>query len=65
MPAVSVAQRRFLAIAEHDPKFAAAHDVHMSKKQFRDFTKTKEAGLPEHVKPKKKSKYRKAARMLA
>jgi len=54
MPSKSKAQRRFLAMEEHMP--ASERTVHMSKKKFQDFTKTKETGLPEHVKPKKRKK---------
>lgn len=50
-PAVSKSQRRYLAMEEHMP--ASKRDVKMSKKQFQDFTKTKEKGLPEHVSKKK------------
>ena len=51
---VSKAQRRYLAMQEHDP--ASERKVHMSKKKFQEFTKTKERGLPEHVKPKRGKK---------
>jgi hypothetical protein len=58
MPAVSVRQRRFLAIQEHLP--ASERSVHMSKKKFQEFTKTKETNLPYSAKsrggPKKRKK---------
>jgi hypothetical protein len=57
MPATSKAQRRFLAMAEHDPKFAQAHGIHMTHQQLHDFASTKETKLPEHVKGKKKGGY--------
>jgi alpha-D-ribose 1-methylphosphonate 5-triphosphate diphosphatase PhnM len=56
MPAISKAQRQFLAIQEHLP--VSQRKVHMSKEKFREFTKTKEAGLPEHVKPKREMSFR-------
>jgi hypothetical protein len=56
MPAVSKAQRRFMAILEHDP--AKLKDSGMSKQQAHDFAATKEKGLPEHVKPKKRKYYK-------
>jgi hypothetical protein len=55
MPAVSVAQRRAMAIAEHDPgKLNKSNRglLSMSKGQLHDFADTKEKGLPEY-KPKK------------
>ena len=54
MPAVSKSQRKFLAMEEHMP--ASERTVHMSKKKFRDFTRTSEKNLPEHVKPKKRKR---------
>lgn len=48
MPAVSKAQREYLAIQEHLP--ASERKVHMSKSKFREFTRTSEKSLPEHVK---------------
>lgn len=54
MPAVSKAQRRYLAMQEHMP--ASQRKVHMSKAKFNEFTKTKEKELPEHVRTKGKKK---------
>ena len=54
MPSKSVAQRRYLAMQEHMP--ASQRTVKMSKAKFDEFTTTKETGLPQHVKPKKKKK---------
>jgi len=52
MPAVSKAQRRAMAIAEHHPEKAtgAAKEMakSMSKKQLHDFASTSEKGLPKH-----------------
>jgi len=55
MPSTSKAQRRFMAICEHDPKHAQGKCPNMTKQQFHDFASTKEKGLPtrithEHVK---------------
>lgn len=55
MPAKSVAQRRYMAILEHDPAKLKASG--MSKQQAHDFAATKEKGLPEHVAPKKRKYY--------
>lgn len=52
MPAKSKAQRQFLAIQEHLP--ASERTVHMSKEQFRHFTKTKERDLPKRVSKKRR-----------
>jgi hypothetical protein len=49
MPAVSVKQRRLMAIAEHHPGklYAKNKDVaKMSKEDLHDFAKTKEKNLP-------------------
>jgi hypothetical protein len=54
MPAVSKAQRRYLAMQEHMP--AQQRKVHMSKQKFDEFTKTSEKGLPEHKSKGKKKK---------
>ena len=51
MPAVSKAQRKAMAIAEHDPgKLNPANRglLAMSHKQLHEFADTKETGLPEH-----------------
>lgn len=59
MPARSKAQRRAMAIAEHNPSELYDRNkglAKMSKKQLQDFDRTKESGLPEHVKKKKKKK---------
>ncbi len=56
MPAKSEAQRRLMAIAEHEPGKVYAKNkavTKMSKSQLHDFAATKEAGLPKHA-PKKK-----------
>lgn len=56
MPALSAAQRRLMAIAEHHPGQVYAKNrgvLGMSKGQMHDFAATKEKGLPQHVKPKK------------
>jgi len=52
MPAVSKKQRQYLAIQEH--LSASERKVHMSKAKFQEFTKTKEKGLPNRIKGKKK-----------
>lgn len=60
MPAVSLAQRRAMAIAEHHPDQLYARNrglLRMSAQQLHEFTKTKERGLPVHRllgKPKRK-----------
>ena len=45
-PAVSKAQRRFMGACEHGAGYASCPKG-MSRKQFRDFSRTKESGLPE------------------
>jgi Protein of unknwon function (DUF3008) len=53
MPSVSRSQRRLFAIAEHNPDAspeAKKLSESMSHKQLHDFAKTKEKGLPQHVK---------------
>ena len=47
MPAVSVAQRRYFGMIEHDPSKAKASG--MSHQQLHDFAATPDAGLPEHA----------------
>lgn len=50
MPAVSKAQRRAMAIAEHHPEELYGKNkelLSMSHKQLHEFADTKEAGLPE------------------
>jgi hypothetical protein len=57
MPAESKAQRKAMAIAEHDPGALYPENkglAEMSKGQLHDFAVTKEKGLPEHKKPKHK-----------
>ena len=57
MPAESKAQRRFMAMVEHDPNASPAVAEaagSMTKGQAHDFAATKEKGLPEHVKHHKK-----------
>jgi len=49
MPAVTVAQRRLMAIAEHSPEKLYKKNkgaAKMSKGQLHDFAKTKESKLP-------------------
>jgi hypothetical protein len=49
MPAVSKKQRKMMAIAEHYPTKLLARNkgvLKMGKSQMRDFSKTKEKGLP-------------------
>lgn len=53
MPATSKAQRRLMAIAEHNPGALYGRNrgvLSMSQKQLADFAKTKEKGLPKRVK---------------
>lgn len=45
MPAKSVKQRRFLSMCEHG-KIGKSQCPHMTKSQYKDFTKTKEKNLP-------------------
>lgn len=55
MPAKSIAQRRAIAIAEHDPGELYGRDkgmLGMTRGQMHDFAATKEGGLPQMaVKP--------------
>lgn len=46
MPAKSVAQRRFFAIAEHEPDKLQGKMPNMSKAKMHDFAAVKEKGLP-------------------
>ena len=46
MPSVSRAQRRFMAMCEHNPGAAKGACPDMTKKQFHDFASTSEAKLP-------------------
>ena len=51
MPAVSQAQRRLMALAEHSPEQVHARNrgvLAMSQGQLHDFAATKERGLPKH-----------------
>ena len=51
MPAVSKAQQRLMAAADHGADFKMARDVRksMSLSQMRDFAKGSMAGKPAHV----------------
>lgn len=56
MPALSKAQRRAMAIAEHEPKKLYKKNkamLKMSKGQLHDFAATKEKGLVRRKKEKK------------
>lgn len=46
MPATSVAQRRYMAIAEHHPEQLRGPKPAMSKSQLHDFAATSETHLP-------------------
>lgn len=49
MPALSIKQRRLMAIAEHHPTQVSAKNkgvLKMSQRQLHDFASTKEARLP-------------------
>jgi hypothetical protein len=53
MPAVSEAQRRAMAIAEHHPDQLYGRNrglLNMTHSQLHDFAATKEKGLPHYVK---------------
>lgn len=52
MPAVSKAQQRLMAAAEHGATFSKAKEVRqsMTHQQMRDFATTPRTGLPAHVK---------------
>lgn len=47
MPATSVAQRRFMAICEHDPQHAKGKCPNMTKAELHDYASTKEKNLPQ------------------
>lgn len=56
MPAVSVAQRKLMGLAEHNP--SAVHKknlgvLKMTRDQLSDFASTTEKGLPKKVKSSK------------
>jgi hypothetical protein len=59
MPARSTAQRRFMAICEHDPKHAQGKCPDITKKQFHDFASTKESGLPKYASQRRAAEDRK------
>jgi hypothetical protein len=57
MPAVSTAERRAMAIAEHHPGKLYARNrglLKMSYQQLHDFASTKEKGLPHYASRRKK-----------
>ena len=59
MPSKSKAQRQAMAIAEHHPRKLYARNrglLKMSNKQLHEFAKTKEEGLPQRKRPRKKLK---------
>ncbi len=56
MPAKSVAQRRYFAIAEHHPGKLRGKMPQMSKGEMHKFAATKEGPLPSKVKPAQASK---------
>jgi len=47
MPAVSVSERKFFGMCEHNPKHANGKCPDMSKSQMHDFAATKDKGLPQ------------------
>jgi hypothetical protein len=58
MPAKSIAQRRLMAIAEHNPSAVYPQNrgiLSMTHQQMHDFASTKEKGLAGHVASLKKS----------
>jgi len=61
MPAVSVAQRRLFALAEHHPEELSAKNkglASLGKEKLHEFADTKEKGLPQRVsKHPMKSRY--------
>ena len=66
MPAVSEAQRRAIAIAEHHPEKLFKRNrslLGMSKSQLHDFASTKEKNLPHKKHKKKKFSARRALRV--
>jgi hypothetical protein len=57
MPALSVKQRRMMAIAEHHPEKLYGRNrgvMNMSSSQMHDFAATKEKGLPKRKKSMRK-----------
>lgn len=55
MPALSIRQRRAMAIAEHHPSKLEAKNrglLKMSHKELHDFASTPESGLPEKKRKK-------------
>lgn len=53
MPAVSIAQRQAMAIAEHSPEKLYARNralLKMKKKELHKYASTKEKNLPKYVK---------------
>ena len=54
MPAVSKAQQRYMAIAEHNPSKLRGKKPDMSQSQLHDFAATPRKGLPQHSSLKKK-----------
>lgn len=65
MPATSVAQRRFFAGWEHNPKQMRGKKPDMSIDQLHDFAATPETGLPQRVESPVKSAMKKAMRKKA
>lgn len=62
MPAVSVAQQQYMAIAEHDPSKLKGKRPKMTQQQLHDFAATPTKDLPDHVAaaPKRNSLRRRA-----
>lgn len=59
MPSTSTAQRRLMAIAEHEPSEVYPENksvLNMSHSQLHDFASTKEKTLPHHVAKKKQKR---------
>lgn len=56
MPAKSVAQRRFLAMCQHQPKHARGQCPDMTGQQYHDFTAVPERGLPKKLGTTKKGR---------
>lgn len=55
MPALSIKQRRVMAIAEHHPEELKARNrglLTMTHKQLHDFASTPDSGLPRKRRPK-------------
>lgn len=53
MPATSIAQRRLIGMAEHNPSQVSAKNrsiLSMKKSDMHDFASTSEKGLPYHSK---------------